>query len=57
MFPDELRNSGGINRYQRWKFSCVHFVMKNKAAMLEAYDKEVLGGVRPSSYHIFLQTP
>ena len=30
MFPDELRNAGGLTRWQRWKFSCVHFVMKNK---------------------------
>lgn len=42
MFPDELRNAGGLTLWQRWKFSCAHFVMKNKAAMLEAYDKEVL---------------
>ena len=37
MFPDELRNAGGLTPWQRWKFSCVHFVMKNKAAMIETY--------------------
>ncbi len=42
MFPDELRNAGGLTRWQRWKFSCAHFVMKNKAAMLDAYEREVL---------------
>lgn len=42
MFPDELKNSGGLTKWQRWKFSCAHFVMKNKAAMLHAYDREVL---------------
>ena len=42
MFPDELRNAGGLTAWQRWKFSCLHFVMKNKAAMLEAYEIEEL---------------
>lgn len=42
MFPDELRNAGGLNRWQRWKFSCLHFVMKNKAAMIESYQQEML---------------
>jgi len=42
MFPDELRNAGGLTSWQRWKFSCLHFVMKNKSAMLEAYKKELL---------------
>lgn len=42
MFPDELRNAGGLTAWQRRKFSCVHFVMKNKRAMLEAYLNEVL---------------
>lgn len=44
MFPDELRNAGGLNRWQRWKFSCLHFVMKNKAAMIESYQHEMLDG-------------
>jgi hypothetical protein len=44
MFPDELRNAGGLNRWQRWKFSCLHFVMKNKAAMIESYEHEMLDG-------------
>lgn len=42
MFPDELRNAGGLTAWQRWKFSCAHFVMKNKAAMIEAYVRDVL---------------
>lgn len=42
MFPDELRNAGGLTVWQRMKFSCAHFVMKNKAAMLEAYEAEVM---------------
>ena len=50
MFPDEIRNAGGLTAWQRWKFSCAHFVMKNKAAMLEAYEKEVLAGVVPAVY-------
>ena len=51
MFPDELRNAGGLTRWQRWKFSCAHFVMKNKAAMLLAYDKEVLDS-KPSEHYL-----
>lgn len=43
MFPDELRKAGCLTRWARWKFSCLHFVMKNKAAMLETYDTEILG--------------
>ena len=42
MFPDELRNAGRLSSWQRWKFSCAHFVMKNKAAMLVAYERDVL---------------
>lgn len=50
MFPDELRNAGGLTRWQRWKFSCAHFVMKNKIAMLESYEQEVLASSPPESY-------
>lgn len=57
MFPDELRNAGGLTPWQRWKFSCVHFVMKNKAAMLDAYDAEVLQGADATNYHSVLATP
>ena len=53
MFPDELRNAGGLSAWQRWKFSCLHFVMKNKAAMLEAYEKVEL---RPEEYVSFKNT-
>lgn len=54
MFPDELRNAGGLTPWQRWKFSCAHFVMKNKSAMLDAYEKEVLGGHVPEEYRTAL---
>lgn len=50
MFPDELRNAGGLTTWQRWKFSCAHFVMKNKDAMLDVYEKEQLRGTPPDSY-------
>jgi hypothetical protein len=50
MFPDELKNAGGLTPWSRWKFSCVHFVMKNKAAMLDAYEREVFGGQSPAPY-------
>jgi hypothetical protein len=56
MFPDELRNAGGLTTWQRWKFSCVHFVMKNKAAMLVAYEREMLGGRVPGTYKRSLLT-
>ena len=56
MYPDELRNAGGLTGWQRWKFSCLHFIMKNKAAMLEAYEQEVLGGRGPEDYQQALQT-
>lgn len=57
MFPDELRNAGGLTRWQRWKFSCAHFVMKNKAAMLDAYVADVLNGEVPESYAKTLNVP
>jgi len=41
MFPQELINAGGLTPWQRWKFSCLHFVMKNKSAMLMAYKNEI----------------
>lgn len=50
MFPDELRNAGGLTPWQRWKFSCAHFVMKNKVEMLKAYQSEVLKGEPPEAY-------
>ena len=50
MFPDELKNAGGLTPWSRWKFSCLHFVMKNKAAMLDAYEREIYGGQSPAPY-------
>jgi len=55
MFPDELRNAGGLTAWQRWKFSCAHFVMKNKAAMLEAYERELLHNDIPESFRTALK--
>ncbi len=54
MFPDELRNAGALTGWQRWKFSCVHFVMKNKVEMLTAYQCEILKGNPPESYILAL---
>ena len=42
MFPDEYKNSGGLSWSARFKFSCLHFVMKNKQAMLDVYLTEQL---------------
>lgn len=56
MFPDELRNAGGLTPWQRWKFSCAHFVMKNKVAMLEAYEKEVFQTSSLEQYKRVLET-
>ena len=41
-FPDELNNMGGIKQKAQLKFSCAHFVMKNKDKMLEAYARDVV---------------
>ncbi len=55
MFPDELRNAGGLTTWQRWKFSCAHFVMKNKAAMIDAYLSEVLAPVEREPFERLLE--
>jgi hypothetical protein len=57
MFPDELRNAGGINAWVNWKFSCIHFVMKNKKLMLEAYEKDVLKLKHCPDYHDIIYSP
>jgi hypothetical protein len=41
-FPDEWRNARGLTSWQRWKFSCLHFVMKNKTVMIESYLRDML---------------
>jgi len=62
MFPDELRNAGRFTRWihssdkrltnwQRWKFSCIHFVLKNKDLMLTTYEDEVLSAAQKIAYH------
>lgn len=56
MFPDELKNAGSLTPWYRWKFSCLHFIMKNKIAMLEAYDREVLKGDSSIVYRQALNT-
>ena len=57
MFPDELRNAGGLTRWQRLKFSCAHFVMKNKAAMLEAYEAEVIAPGEIAAFRKLIAIP
>jgi hypothetical protein len=57
MFPDELRNAGGLTPWQRWKFSCLHFVMKNKAGMITAYTQEVLPVPQRAAFDAVLGTP
>lgn len=57
MFPDELRNAGSLTSWQRWKFSCLHFVMKNKSAMLEAYENELLKPENKVEFMKIINTP
>lgn len=56
MFPDELRNAGRLNAWQRFKFSCLHFVYKNKAGMLDAYRREVLPAAQQAGFDAVLKT-
>lgn len=56
MFPNELKNAGRLNAWSRWKFSCLHSINKNKALMLEAYERELYGGKCPEDYRVALQT-
>lgn len=56
MFPDELRNAGGLTRWQRLKFSCIHFVMKNKNLMLDCYLKEELPTEEHTSFKEIIKT-
>lgn len=56
MFPDEWRNSGGLSRWARWKFSCLHSVNKNKDLMLEAYERGLYQGRCPDAYKQALLT-
>lgn len=57
MFPDEYRRIAGFSAYQRWKFCCAHFVMKNKNLMLEAYDRDMLQPRDRAAYLEALQIP
>lgn len=56
MFPDEYRRARRLTAWQRWKFSCLHFVMKNKAEMLRAYEKEIFNGAPPATYQQAIDT-
>ena len=56
MFPDELKNAGSLTPWYRWKFSCLHFIMKNKIAMLDAYEREILKGNSSTPYRQALDT-
>lgn len=56
MFPDELRNSRGLTPWSRLKFSCLHFVMKNKAAMIDAYLAEELAPAEHARFLALLKT-
>lgn len=54
MFPDELHNAGSLTVWQRWKFSCAHFTMKNKDVMLDAYEREILAPEARASFKAML---
>jgi hypothetical protein len=56
MFPDELRNAGGLNGWARWKFSCFHSINKDKGMMLAAYERELYAGDAPADYRSVLTT-
>lgn len=56
MFPDELRFAKRMDSWQRWKFSCLHFVGKDKASMLQAYEKHVLAGELPEDFRQVMAT-
>jgi hypothetical protein len=57
MYPDELRNASGLTAWQRFKFSCLHFVSKNKGGMIDAYVEEVLPLRLRSAFQSALNTP
>jgi len=50
MFPDEYRIAGRLNKYQRQKFSCLHFAIRNKEKMLQVYRKELIDPREGSSF-------
>ena len=57
MYPDELRNAKALTAWQRWKFSCLHFVYKNKGGMIDAYVQEVLPSGQRAMFTNALATP
>jgi hypothetical protein len=57
MFPDELRNAGGLTVISRFKFSCLHFTSKNKAGMIDAYVSGVLSPADQADFRSVLNTP
>lgn len=56
VFPQEIINSGGLSSWLKWKFSCAHFVMKNKDKMLEAYTKHILSEEENKAFLEILKT-
>lgn len=56
MFPDELRIAKRLSSWQQWKFSCLHFVGKDKVPMLQAYENHVLAGAIPEDYQLAMAT-
>ena len=56
MFPQELRNASALTAWQRWKFSCLHFVYKNKGGMIDAYVQDVLPAHERSPFMAALAT-
>ncbi len=56
MFPDEMRNAGKLNSWLKWKFSCAHFVMKNKVIMLDFYTKHLLRGKELTDFLRIIET-
>lgn len=56
VFPQEIINSGGLGNWLKWKFSCAHFVMKNKDKMLEAYTKHILSDKENKAFLEILKT-
>jgi len=56
VFPQEIINSGGLSSWLKWKFSCAHFVMKNKDKMLEAYKKHIISSKEYEEFSSIIKT-
>ena len=42
MFPDEYKNAGRLTRYQRAKFACLHYTLRDKREMFRIYCEEMV---------------